>query len=493
MAEGSTLVPVGLLPEQVDRIDGELRPPRDVLEGASLCDPSTGEVLQPRRATARGEVDRAIAAADRAHRAGVWADLDVDARSAWLERIACELDAAGDDVAVAESTGSGVPVAVTRMFAGSLAGAFRGAITQLQQGGVRTELPGPVRPVELHRLPWGPAAILVPWNAPAAMAAGKVATALAAGCTVLLKPPEWSPLGCNLLADAIHRVDLPGGVFQMVHGGPVTGAALTSDARVKAISYTGSLAAGRAIARAAAEHFTALQLELGGNNPAIVRADADIDATAASLASGMLKLNGQWCEAPGKVLVARERHDELVDALRDHLGRWRIGHHLDPDTQVGPLSHEAHRARLQQQVDALVADGGDVLTAGDLPDLPGWFWAPRLVVGVPTERCVDELFGPVVSVHPVDDDEAAVAAANDTPFGLAGYVFSSDLDAAQALGRRIRFGEVKINGTSVIDLTPTSTQSFWGLSGIGGHGNAEVFRFFTGSQIVGVDHTDVPI
>jgi phenylacetaldehyde dehydrogenase len=295
------------------------------------------------------------------------------------------------------------------------------------------------------------------------------------------------------VADAIHRADLPRGVFQMVHGGPTTGAALTSDARVKVISYTGSLAAGRAIARAAAEHFTALQLELGGNNPAIVRADADVDATAASLASGMLKLNGQWCEAPGKVLVARERHDDLVDALRDHLGRWHIGHHLDPDTQVGPLSHEAHRARLQQQVDALVADGGDVITAGDLPDLPGWFWAPRLVVGVPAERCVDELFGPVVSVHAVDDDEAAVAAANDTPFGLAGYVFSSDLDAAQALGRRIRFGEVKINGTSVIDLTPTSTQSFWGLSGIGGHGNAEVFRFFTGSQIVGVDHTDVPI
>ncbi len=488
-----TLVPIGLLPEQVDRIDGELRRPRDVLDGPGLCDPSTAEVLQPRRATAPDEVERAIAAAARAHRDGVWADLDVDGRSEWLERIAGELDGAGDDVAVAESIGSGVPVAVSRMFAGSLAGAFRGAIAQLRAIGVRTELPGPVRPVELLRLPWGPAAVLVPWNAPAAMAAGKVATALAAGCTVLLKPPEWAPLGCNLVADAIHRAGLPDGVFQMVHGGPATGAALTGDPRVKVVSYTGSLAAGRAIARAAAEHFTALQLELGGNNPAVVRADADVDATAAALASGMLKLNGQWCEAPGKVLVARARHDELVDALRDHLGRWRIGHHLDPDTEVGPLSHEAHRARLQQQVDALVTQGGDVLVAGDVPDLPGWFWAPRLVVGVEPERCVDEMFGPVASIHPVDDDETAVAAANDTPFGLAGYVFSTDLDAAQALGRRIRFGEVKINGTSVIDLTPTSTQSFWGLSGIGGHGNAEVFRFFTGSQIVGVDHTDVPI
>ena len=156
------LVPAGALPEQIDRIDGSAQPPADVLGGAWLCDPSTGEPLQPRRATAPAEVERAIAASARAHRSGAWADLDVDARSEWLERIAVELDTAGDDVAVAESTGSGVPVAVTRMFAGSLAGAFRGAVAQLQAGGTRVELPGPVRPVELHRLPWGPAAILVP-------------------------------------------------------------------------------------------------------------------------------------------------------------------------------------------------------------------------------------------------------------------------------------------------------------------------------------------
>jgi phenylacetaldehyde dehydrogenase len=504
------LVARGRLPEQLDRIDGELVPPRDVLVGAPLCDPSTGEALQPRRATAPGDVERAIATSHRVHRSGEWADLGVDERAAWLERIAVELDAATggdrdrdgdsdgcvdsrDAVAIAESTGSGVPISVTRLFAGSLAGAFRGAIAQLRAAGVRTELPGPVRPVELLRLPWGPAAVLVPWNAPAAMAAGKVATALAAGCPVLLKPPEWSPLGCNLLADALHRAGLPPGVFQMVHGGPATGAALTSDPRVRVVSFTGGLAAGRAIARAAAEHFPALQLELGGNNPAIVRPDAPLEATAAALAAGIAKLNGQWCEAPGKVLVARELHDDLVDAVREHLARRTIGHHLDPDTAIGPLSHESHRARLDHQVAELVADGAEVLVAGEAPDLPGWFWPPRLVVGVAAERCVDELFGPVVTVHPVDGDSDAVALANDTPYGLAGYVFSADLDAAQAIGRRIRFGEVKVNGTSVIDLTPASSQSFWGLSGIGGHGAAEVFRSFTGTQIVGVDHPEAPI
>ena len=493
-----TVIPRGLLPEQIDHIDGELRQPADVLDGASLCDPSTGEVLQPRRATAPAEVERAIAASARVHRDGVWADLDVEARSGWLERIAAELEATaertGDAVAVAESTGSGVPIAITRMFAGSLAGAFRGAIAQLQTGWTRTELPGPVRPVELLRLPWGPAAILVPWNAPAAMAAGKVAMALAAGCPVLLKPPEWSPLGCNLLADAIHRVGLPDGVFQMVHGGPTTGAALTGDARVKVVSYTGSLAAGRAIARAAAEHFTALQLELGGNNPAIVRADADIEATAAALASGIVKLNGQWCEAPGKVLVARDRHDELVDALRAPARQPGGSATTSTTTPRSARSRtrrtgraSTHRWPRSRRSAASSCSPATCPTCPDGSGRPGSWWAPTrphawTSCSVRSSRCT-----PWTTTRPPSPPP------NDTPFGLAGYVFSTDLDAAQALGRRIRFGEVKINGTSVIDLTPTSTQSFWGLSGIGGHGNAEVFRMFTGSQIVGVDHTDVPI
>lgn len=482
-----------LLPEQLDLVDGALRSPALVLDGPSLCDPSTGAVLQPRRATDAGVIEQVIAAAHRVHRSGSWVGLPVAERAAWLTRIADELDTMGEELAVAESFGSGLPITVARMLGGSLGGSFRGAVAQLETGWLRTELPGPVRPVELLRLPWGPAAVLVPWNAPGPTAAGKVASALAAGCPVVLKATEWSPYSCGLMAAAIARVGLPAGVFQLIHGGPAAGTQLTSDRRIRAVCFTGGLSAGRAIARAAAEDFTAVQLELGGNNPVIVRADADIAATAASLASGMTKLNGQWCEGPGKVLVARERHDALVEALHSALGNQHIGHHLDEATTLGPLSHESHRAHLDGQVARLVDHGGRVITAGDLPDLPGWFWAPRLVTGLDPSACVDELFGPVVTVHPVDGDDRAVELANDTPFGLAGYVFSTDLDAAQAIGRRIRFGEVKVNGTSVIDLTPTSTQSFWGQSGIGGHGNAELFHFFTGSQIVGVDHTDVPI
>ena len=160
---------------------------------------------------------------------------------------------------------------------------------------------------------------------------------------------------------------------------------------------------------------------------------------------------------------------------------------------MGPLSHEAHRNRLDSQLVGLTHDCGEIRIIGEAPDLGGWFWMPRLVLGVAPTRCVDELFGPVLTIHPVNDAVEAVNLANDTPYGLAGYVFGADLDTAMAVGCQMNFGEVKINGTSALDLAAQSIQSFWSLSGIGCHGAKEVFRFFCGSQIVGVDHPSPPL
>lgn len=477
---------------QIDRVGGEQVMPRGVLP-EWLRDPSTGEPIAQQAATDLATVERVIATADEINRTGVWSGLSIAERSVFLERIAHELDGLGEQIAVAESTGSGVVISVARMFGGSLAGSFRDAVEQLQEGWTHTNLSQDGRQVELLRLPWGPTVILVPWNAPAAMAATKVANALAVGAPVILKPPEWAPFGCNILADAIDSAGLPAGVFQMVHGGPDVGAALTTDPRVRAVSFTGSVATGRIIARAAAEDFKALQLELGGNNPVIVRQDADIEATAAALAEGMVKLNGQWCEGPGKVFIPRAIHDSFVDILAGKLRAYRIGSNMDPDAQMGPISHQNHRALLDAQVRRLVDLGAHVLIAGDLPELPGWFWAPRIIVGADPKVCVDEMFGPVVTVHPVDSDAEAISLANDSPYGLAGYVFGEDVEGAMAVGRAIRFGEVKINGTSLLDLSPLSVQSFWRNSGIGGHGKEDVFRFFCGTQIVGKDRTRLPI
>lgn len=476
---------------QLDYIAGELREPGGDL-GVWLCDPSTAERIALQAATDSPAVEEAIAAADRASAEGTWAGLTAQERADQLDLIGAALDARTDQIAEAEGVCTGLVAPIAAAFAGSLGESFRDAAKMIREQVNPQMLGEPDRPVELWRLPWGPTAVLVPWNAAGAMAAKKTAYALAAGNTVLLKPPEWSPFSCTLLAEAIDEVGLPPGVFQLVHGGPDIGRQVTGDPRVRAIAYTGSVKAGMEIASRAAANFAALQLELGGNNPVIVRADADLELAAQALASGMTKLNGQWCEGPGKIYVAEERHDELIAALQRALAAVSIGPHTSETAAMGPLAHASHRDQLQAQVDALVDMGGTELAVGDVPSA-GWFWAPRLVVGAPMEACIDEMFGPVVTIHPYADEVQAVADANSSPYGLAAYVFGSDVDAAMATGRALRFGEVKINGTSLLDMSDRSAQSFWRSSGIGGHGNRELLAFFQGTQIVGLDRPGLPI
>ena len=327
--------------------------------------------------------------------------------------------------------------------------------------------------------------------------AAKTASALAAGCPVILKPSEWAPAGCQILAevisDAVADLGLPPAVFQLVHGAAAVGSQLVSDSRIRAVSFTGGTEGGRAVAAAAAPHFTALQLELGGHNPVIVRPDADIDLAAAAIAEGMTKLNGQWCEAPGKVIVPRSQHDQFVDALLDRLGGLRVGHCLEDGTAVGPLSHASHRAHLQRRVDELVAKGGKSLSASRMPDLGGWFFAPAVIVGLPAEDSPHELFGPAVSVHSVDSSEEAVRAANGPETGLTAFVFGSDLDAAMHTAARIPAGEIRVNGCKLADLADASEQTFWNNAGIGGHGPTGMVRFFQGRRITGIDDPAFPI
>jgi phenylacetaldehyde dehydrogenase len=357
------------------------------------------------------------------------------------------------------------------------------------------------RPVHLRYLPWGPAAVIAPWNAPSFIVAKKTAFALAAGAPVVAKPSNWAPTSTALVAGAIQQAlaeaGLPPTVFQLVHGGRDVGQQLAADPRIRALSFTGGRTAGVAVARAAAADCKALQLELGSNNPAIVRADADVDATADALVGGFTKLNGQWCESPGSVIVVAGRHDALkdalLDALLDRLRGIRLGHCLDPESQMGPQAHGSQYQHVSGAVAKLVAGGGVLHDVTELPDLPGFFHAPVVVDAAPTELTADEIFGPVLTVHQVADDAAALALANGRSTGLAGYVFSADVDEAMALGAELNCGEVKINGTSVLDLVPQSTQGFWSASGVGAHGDAELLRFFRGARIVGVDRPGLPI
>jgi betaine-aldehyde dehydrogenase len=244
----------------------------------------------------------------------------------------------------------------------------------------------------------------------------------------------------------------------------------------------------------AAPHFTAVQLELGGHNPAVVLPNADIDLTATALAEGMTKLNGQWCEAPGKILVARDLHDYFVHALIGRLGEMRVGHCLDDTTHIGPLAYHAHRQRLQHRVDYLVESGAEALTTAPIPDLGGWFFSsPTVIVGLPPEQSTDELFGPAVTVHAVASPEQAIAAAHGPQTGLAGFVFGRDVTAALDIAAQLPAGEIRINGCKLADLADGSEQTFWNNTGIGGHGPTDMVRFFQGRWTIGVDDPDPPI
>ncbi|MEU9886207.1 aldehyde dehydrogenase [Sphaerisporangium sp. NPDC051011] len=481
---------------QLDLIEGSWSEPSESLPG-SLDDPNTGTPRQAQAATAEKEVDHALSAAAGLNAAGTWASVPLDVRVRLLDEVAHGLAGRVDELAYEDAMATGNPLRVTTRLASYLAPRVTAARDQLLQVGESTRLPAGEREVRLLRRPLGPAVILAPWNAPTFVAVAKVASALAAGCPVILKPSEWAPGGCQILAEVIseaaNALELPPAVFQLVHGGAAVGAYLASDPRVRAISFTGGAAGGRAVATAAAPHFAVLQLELGGHNPVVIHPDADIAATASALAEGMTKLNGQWCEAPGKILVPESLHDELVDALLDQLGALHVGHCLDDTTDVGPLAYSAHRARLQHQVAELVDRGGKALTNSQLPELGGWFFAPTVIVGLPAEQSEHELFGPAVSVHRISSVEKAIRAADGPETGLAGFVFGRDLQAALDTAARLPAGEIRVNGCKLADLAEGSEQSFWNNAGIGGHGPTDMVRFFQGRRTIGVDDQALPI
>ena len=482
------------IPEQVDLVDGRRLTPTG-RSGVALRHPDTGRLLADGLATDAATVDAALAAAHRAWQSRVWTDLPLEERAQRLEACAAALEPLTTSGALAEpeSLNTGIPISVTGAMTGGLAGYFHGAAHFLRTRGDVEERPGRHGRVVLHRAPRGPAVVIAPWNAPSPIIVGRAAFAIAAGCPVIVKPSEWAPFTADLVMAALAQVDLPAGLVQMVHGGATVGAQLVADRRARVVAFTGGLAAGRAIAAAAAPNFAQLQLELGGNNPAIVRADADLAATAAALARGMTKLNGQWCEAPGKLIVHRSVAAELLERLLAELASLPIGPCLDPATVIGPMSHEARKTALEAHIVAQVAAGATAHRVHTVPSSGGWFVAPAVLTGLPSSAASTEVFGPVVTLHEYDSDDQALTMANEAGDGLAGFVFTADVDAAFVLGTRLRGGEIRINGTGLFDLCDASTQSFWGTSGMGGHGDVEVFEMFRGSRIIGVDDPAAPM
>ncbi|GAA3203408.1 aldehyde dehydrogenase family protein [Actinocorallia longicatena] len=453
--------------------------------GLRLEDPATGADLGPARATGGDRIERALAAASAAT---AWAETPAADRAAILDSVAAALAPRTGEIAALESAATGVPIRQTGPLGMIVTGSFALAAAQLREGLLERVLERPDgRTAEVRLRPWGPALCLTPWNAPAPMAAHKIANALAAGCPTVLKASEYAPHGSQVLAEVVAATlrenGVPDGVFQFLHGDGSTGAALTADPRIRAVSFTGGAAGGASVAAACAAGLKPVQLELGGNNPLVVLPDADVSAAARAAVDLLTTLNGQWCRALGRLIVPAALEAELLAAISGRLAALTAGPPLEETTDLGPLIHSAHRAQVARRRDEL---GGLPHSATKVPDV-GNYLAPVLVAGVAPERALEEIFGPVATVHPYESVEEAVALANGTAYGLEAYVFGTDEEFALAVARRIRAGEVKVNGSSIMSLHLFAPRPAWGASGLGEEGTEETLRFFTNPQVVGVE------
>jgi betaine-aldehyde dehydrogenase/5-carboxymethyl-2-hydroxymuconic-semialdehyde dehydrogenase len=344
---------------------------------------------------------------------------------------------------------------------------------------------------QVQRMPAGPAVIITPWNAPWLLSTWKLAPALAAGNTVILKPAEWAPLSASLLADLADEAGLPPGVLNVVQGiGEEVGAALVSDRRVRRVSFTGSPETARHIGVAAARNIVPFTAELGGKGPLVVFADSDLDA-AARRAAGQYDDSGQTCLAGTRLLVAEEVAADFLELFNRHTDAHVLGDSRDPRTTIGPLIHPDHLARVEGFVERARRHGDRVLRGGERWKQDGLWYEPTLIEpkGNDSEIVQREVFGPVLTYQTFADEDEAVALANSTSYGLSGIVYTGSEERADRVGRGIRAGTIWVNTYLVRDLT--APFGGCGISGIGREGGDYALDFHSDLKTVQVSEGTV--
>lgn len=426
-------------------IDGEFHiadKAEPVLEAA------TGELLGDGASATEADIDAAVAAA----RAALpeWRGASPDHRAAVLKAFAAALHQRAASTSELVSRENGMPMSLSGgangLFPAALLGYYAKLITRTPIEEIRPSATGHTI---VRREPVGVVAAIVPWNYPQALAAFKFAPALAAGCTVVLKASPETALDAMVFAEAAQQAGLPAGVFNVVPGATDASAHLVSHPGVDKVSFTGSTSVGRIIGEVCGRLLRPVTLELGGKSAAIILDDADLDATMRGLRSVSFINNGQTCFLGSRILAPRSRYREIVDALADLVNTLTVGDPLDEATDIGPVVSARQRERVLGYIEAGKNSGAKLVVGGGVPrNQPrGWFVSPTVFADVDNSDRIaqEEIFGPVLAVIPYDSDADAVGLANDSEFGLAGSVWSTDVARATEVAREIRTGTVGIN------------------------------------------------
>jgi 5-carboxymethyl-2-hydroxymuconic-semialdehyde dehydrogenase len=454
----------------VPSVSGEVFETTSPIDGAVLAQVARGDAA---------DIDLAAKAAQRAFRA--WRDMPAAMRKKLLHRVADAIEDRADDIAVLECIDTGQ--AHRFMAKAAVRGAenfrfFADRCTEARDG---LNMPADEHWNVSTRVPIGPVGVITPWNTPFMLSTWKIAPALAAGCTVVHKPAEWSPVTADLLSQIVKQAGVPDGVLNTVHGfGEEAGRALTEHPAIKAIAFVGETSTGAAIMAQGAPTLKRVHFELGGKNPVIVFDDADLDRALDAVVFMIYSLNGERCTSSSRLLIQDSIAEKFIDKLAARVKALRIGHPLDPATEIGPLIHTRHFDKVCSYFDIARQDGATIAVGGKPHDGPGGghYVQPTLVTGAHSQMRVaqEEVFGPFLTVIQFRGEEEAIEIANAVPYGLTGYVWTADVGRALRAADALEAGMIWLNSENVRHL-PTP---FGGMksSGIGRDGGDYSFDFY---------------